>query len=77
MTDLQQAARTLDGRIGPVLGSTRRSSDAANRTLKSAEAAIAGTDAMLQAAQRALAQADRTLKTADSVIQPEDRPTTN
>ncbi len=70
MTDLQQAARTLDGRIGPVLGSIETTSDAANRTLKSAEKAIAGTDAVLQAAQRALAQADRTLKTADSVIQP-------
>ena len=34
MTDLQQAARTLDGRIGPVLGSIETTSDAANRTLK-------------------------------------------
>ncbi len=70
MTDLQQAARTLEGRIGPVLGSIETTSDRANRTLKSAEEAIAGTDAMLQAAQQALVQADRTLKTANSVIQP-------
>jgi paraquat-inducible protein B len=70
MTDLQQATRTLDGRIGPVLSSIEKTSDAANRTLKSAEEAIAGTDAMLQAGQQALVQADRTLKTANSVIQP-------
>ena len=70
MTDLQQAARTLDGRIGPVLSSIETTSQAANRTLKSAEAAIAGTDAMLQAGQQALVQVDRTLKTANSVIQP-------
>jgi paraquat-inducible protein B len=70
MTDLQQAARTLDGRIGPVLSSMETTSDTANRTLKSAQEAIAGTDDMLRAAQQALMQADRTLKTANSVIQP-------
>jgi phospholipid/cholesterol/gamma-HCH transport system substrate-binding protein len=81
MTDLQQAARTLDGQIGPVISSIETTSDTANRTLKSAQEAIAGTnarfqqtlqetDAMLQAAQQALVQADRTLKTANTVIQP-------
>jgi paraquat-inducible protein B len=70
MTDLQQAAQTLDGRIGSVLSSIETTSQAANRTLKSAEEAIAGTDAMLQAGQQALVQVDRTLKTANSVIQP-------
>jgi paraquat-inducible protein B len=70
MTDLQQAARTLEGRIGPVISSIETTSDTANRTLKSAQEAIAGTDDMLQAAQQALVQADRTLKTANSVIQP-------
>jgi paraquat-inducible protein B len=70
MTDLRQAARTLDGRIGPVISSIETTSDTANRTLKSAQEAIAGTDAMLQAAQQALLQADRTLKTANTVIQP-------
>jgi phospholipid/cholesterol/gamma-HCH transport system substrate-binding protein len=81
MTDLQQAARTLDGRIGPVISSIKTTSDTANRTLKSAQEAIAGTnarfqqtfqeaDAMLQAARQALVQADRTLKTANTVIQP-------
>jgi paraquat-inducible protein B len=70
MTDLQQAARTLEGRIGPVISSIETTSDTANRTLKSAQEAIAGTDDVLQAAQQALVQADRTLKTANSVIQP-------
>jgi phospholipid/cholesterol/gamma-HCH transport system substrate-binding protein len=81
MTDLQQAARTLDGRIGPLISSIETTSATANRAMQTAERTISGidtrsqqtlrdTNAMLQAAQSALTQADRTLRTANSIIQP-------
>jgi paraquat-inducible protein B len=81
MADLQQAARTLDSRIGPLINSLETASGTANRTLQSAQEVITSmgaraqqtfreVDATLQAARQALAQADRTLKTTNNVIQP-------
>jgi paraquat-inducible protein B len=81
MTDLQQVARTLDSRIGPLISNLETASGTANRTLQSAQQAISSTearsqqtfreiDAMLQAGRQALTQADRTLKTTNNVIQP-------
>jgi paraquat-inducible protein B len=81
MVDLQQATRTLDSRIGPLISSLETTSDAATRTLRSTQDAIARlqagadeimkqTDATMQAAQKALAQADRTLKAGNAVLEP-------
>jgi paraquat-inducible protein B len=81
MADLQQVARTLDSRIGPLMSNLETASGTANRTLHSAQEIITSTgarsqqtfreiDAMLQAARQALTQADRTLKTTNNVIQP-------
>ncbi len=81
MTDLQQVTRTLDSRIRPLIDSLETVSASADRTLRSAQQVITGTedrskqtfqetDAMLQAARQALVQVDRTLKTANNVMQP-------
>lgn len=81
MTDLQQVARTLDSRIRPLIESLETVSASADRTLRSAQQVITGTedrskqtfqetDAMLQAARQALVQVDRTLKTANNAMQP-------
>ena len=81
MTDLLQVTRTLDSRIRPLIDSLDTVSTSADRTLKSAQQVITGTedrskqtfqetDAMLQAARQALVQVDRTLKTANNVMQP-------
>lgn len=79
--DLQQAARTLDSRIAPLISSIETTSATANLAMQTAERTMSGidtrseqtlrdTNAMLQAAQNALVQADRTLRTANSIIQP-------
>ena len=81
MTDLQQVAGTLDSRIRPLIDSLETVSASADRTLRSAQQVITGTedrskqtfqetDAMLQAARQALVQVDRTLKTANNAMQP-------
>jgi phospholipid/cholesterol/gamma-HCH transport system substrate-binding protein len=81
MADLQQVARTLDSRIGPLISNLETASGTANRTLLSAQELITSTearsqqtfreiDAMLQAGRQALTQAERTLKTTNNVIQP-------
>ena len=81
MADLQQTARMIDSRLGPLLANIEATSTTANRTLQSAQEAIAtadvrsretfrNADALLQTAQKALAQADTTLKSANAVIQP-------
>lgn len=81
LSDLQQVARTLESRVGPLIASIETTSGTANRAMQSTEKALSGletrseqtfrdTNAMLQAATAALAQADRTLKTANTIIQP-------
>jgi paraquat-inducible protein B len=81
MAELQGAARTLDSRIGPLLGSLQATSSTANQTLQDARQAfgriddrgeqlIRETEQTMQTARQALSNAERLLGTTDTLIAP-------